>query len=76
MTNLSNTLCEINNLKKCMNSSLKSISDHFYMYLLDILLDSKDMIWCVTYGTKRDVRDTLRDFFGFKPCLHTGVGYL
>ena len=59
-----------------MNSSLKSISDHFYMYLLDILLDSKDMIWCVTYGTKRDVRDTLQDFFGFKPCLHTGVGYL
>ena len=59
-----------------MNSSLKSISDHFYMYLLDIPLDSKDMIWCVTYGTKRDVRDTLQDFFGFKPCLLTGVGYL
>ena len=56
MINLSNTLYEINILKKCLNSSLKSIPDHFYMYFLDILLD------CERYDLVCDVQDTLRDF--------------
>ena len=51
MINLSNTLYEMNILKKCLNSSLKSIPDHFYMYFLDILLD------CERYDMGRDVRD-------------------
>ena len=41
----------MNILKKCLNSSLKSIPDHFYMYFLDILLD------CERYDWGRDVRD-------------------
>ena len=64
----------MNILKKCMNSSLKSISDHFYMYFLDILLDYERYDLVCDVQDKHDVGDTLRDFLGFKPCLDSGVG--